>query len=335
MRRTISTGKGSENMVALSFPDHVYDVVIIGGGPAGLTAGLYASRAGLRALLLEGASTVSQITVTDMIENYPGIPEGINGFELIERLKKQTGQFGLEMTSADVSAIKKRQWGDVGGWEIYSGERSFESLAVIVATGAYWRKLGISGEDAFAGRGVSYCATCDGPFYRNRDVVVVGGGDTAVQEAIFLTNFARKVSIVHRRDRLRATKILQKRALANHKIEFIWNAIVEEILGEAAVEKVRIRDATSSGATKEITADGIFVFIGLTPQTDAFRGIIDLDKGGYVVVDRNMQTSAQGVFACGDCIVKRLRQIVTACGDGATAAFSAQLYVEELKGEAY
>jgi thioredoxin reductase (NADPH) len=335
MRRAISTGKGAENMVALSFPDHVYDVVIIGGGPAGLTAGLYASRAGLRALLLEGASTVSQITVTDMIENYPGIPGGINGFELIERFKKQTGQFGMEMTSADVSAIEKRQWGDVGGWEIFAGERYFESLAVIVATGAYWRKLGIPGEDAFAGRGVSYCATCDGPFYRNRDVVVVGGGDAAVQEAIFLTNFARKVSIVHRRDRLRATNILQKRALANHKIEFIWNAVVEEISGEAAVEKVKIRDVTSSGATKEIAADGIFVFIGLTPQTDAFRGVIDLDKGGYVVVDRNMQTSAKGVFACGDCIVKRLRQIVTACGDGATAAFSAQLYVEELKGEAY
>jgi thioredoxin reductase (NADPH) len=322
-------------MVAIHVPDNVYDVVIIGGGPAGLTAGLYASRAGFRTLLFEGASTVSQITVTDMIENYPGIPEGINGFDLIERFKKQAGQFGLEMTSADVSAIANKQWGDVVGWEISAGERSFESIAVIVATGAYWRKLGIPGEDTFAGKGVSYCATCDGPFYRNRDVVVVGGGDAAVQEAIFLTNFARKVSIVHRRDRLRATKILQKRALANNKIEFIWNAVVEEILGDATVEKVKIRDVASSGTMKEIAADGIFVFIGLTPQTDAFRGIIDLDKGGYVIVDRNMQTSAKGVFACGDCIGKRLRQIVTACGDGATAAFSAQLYVEDLKGEAY
>jgi thioredoxin reductase (NADPH) len=322
-------------MVAIHVPDNVYDVVIIGGGPAGLTAGLYASRAGFRTLLFEGASTVSQITVTDMIENYPGIPEGINGFDLIERFKKQAGHFGLEMTSADVSAIANKQWGDVVGWEISAGERSFESIAVIVATGAYWRKLGIPGEDTFAGKGVSYCATCDGPFYRNRDVVVVGGGDAAVQEAIFLTNFARKVSIVHRRDRLRATNVLQKRALANNKIEFIWNAVVEEISGGAAVEKVKIRDVTSSGAMKEIAADGIFVFIGLTPQTDAFRGIIDRDKGGYVIVDRNMQTSAKGVFACGDCIGKRLRQIVTACGDGATAAFSAQLYVEDMKGEAY
>jgi thioredoxin reductase (NADPH) len=333
--RVISARKGAENMVPLNVPDHGYDVVIIGGGPAGLTAGLYASRAGLRTLLLEGASTVSQITVTDMIENYPGIPDGINGFELIERFKKQTGQFGLDITSADISAISKRQWGDVEGWEVSAGDRSFDSLSVIVATGAYWRKLGVPGEDTFLGKGVSYCATCDGPFYRNRDVVVVGGGDTAIQEAIFLTNFARKVHVVHRRDRLRATKILQKRALAHPKIAVIWNAVLEEITGQSVVEKVRIREVTSPGATKEIAADGVFIFVGLTPQTEAFRGVIDLDNSGYVMVDRNMQTSATGVFACGDCIQKRLRQIVTACGDGATAAFSAQLYVEDLKGEAY
>lgn len=331
----IEERKGMETMTALSYPDHVYDVVIIGGGPAGLTAGLYVARAGLRAMLLEGASTMSQITATDLIENYPGIPEGISGFDLIERFKKQTGQFGLEITSADVSSIEKRRWSNVEGWKISAGERSFESLAVIVATGAYWRKLGVPGENAYVGKGVSYCATCDGPFYRNRDVVVVGGGDAAVQEAIFLTNFARRVTIVHRRDRLRATKILQKRAFVNQKIEFAWNAVVEEISGRSTVEKVRIRDVASSQATKEISADGIFIFVGLTPQTDAFRGSIDLDEGGYMIVDRNMQTSAAGVFACGDCTVKRLRQIITACGDGATAAFSAQLYVEELKGEVY
>jgi thioredoxin reductase (NADPH) len=322
-------------MVKLKVPDHIYDVVIIGGGPAGLTAGIYASRAGLRVLLVEGASTVSQITVTDMIENYPGIPEGINGFELIERFKKQAGQFGLEVVSADVSAILKKQWGDVEGWEISAGGKSLEALAVIVATGAYWRKLGVPGEDTFIGKGVSYCATCDGPFYRNKDVVVVGGGDAAIQEAIFLTNFARKVLIIHRRDRLRATKILQKRAFSNSKIEFLWKAVVEEISGRDVLEKVRIRDVTLPDATREISADGVFIFIGLTPQTDAFRSIIDLDKGGYVIVDSNMQTSAKGIFACGDCTNKRLRQVITACGDGATAAVSAQLYVEELKEEAY
>ena len=322
-------------MVAANILDHIYDAVIIGGGPAGFTAGLYTSRAGLRVLLIEGVTTISQITVTDLIENYPGIPDGINGFELIERFKKQAVQFGLKTVSADVSAIAKIHWGDVEGWKVTAGDKIFEALAVIVATGAYWKKLGVPGEDTYAGKGVSYCATCDGPFYRNKDVVVVGGGDTAVQEAIFLTNFASKVNIVHRRDRLRATKILQNRAFANSKIAFVWNAVVEEILGGDVVERLRIRDATSSARTKEIAADGIFIFVGLIPQTDVLRGIADLNNGGYIVVDSNMQTSAKGIFACGDCIHKRLRQVVTACGDGATAAFSAQLYVEELKGEAY
>ena len=322
-------------MVKLDIPDHVYDIVIIGGGPAGLTAGLYASRAGLRVLLLEGASTVSQITVTDLIENYPGIPEGINGIELIERIKKQAGQFGLEIISADVSAIVKKRWGDVEGWEVSAESVSFEAIAVIVATGAYWRKLGVPGEDFFTGRGVSYCATCDGPLYKNKDVVVVGGGDAAIQEAIFLTNFVRKVSIIHRRDRLRATKVLQKRAFANSKIEFFWNAVVEEISGRDVVEKVKVSDVKLPDAAREISADGVFIFIGLTPQTGIFRSIIDLDKGGYIIVDSNMQTSAKGIFACGDCINKRLRQVITACGDGATAAFSAQLYLDGLRGEAY
>jgi thioredoxin reductase (NADPH) len=319
----------------LNIPETVYDVVILGGGPAGLTAGLYTARAGLKALLIEGASTVSQITVTDLIENYPGIPEGINGFDLIERFKKQAGHFGLDMMTADVTAIAKKQQGDVVEWEVSADGKPLKSLALIGATGAYWRKLGVPGEDAFAGKGVSFCATCDGPFYKNKDVVVVGGGDTAVQEALFLTSFARKVTIVHRRDRLRATKILQNRAIANSKIEFIWNAVVEEISGGAVVEKVRVRDLKSADTTREIDANGIFIFIGLTPQTDLFSGIVERDKGGYVMVDRNMQTSAKGIFACGDCIQKRLRQIITACGDGATAAFSPQLYIENLKGEAY
>lgn len=322
-------------MGKLNIPEHVYDVIIIGGGPAGLTAGIYASRAGLRALCIEGASSLSQITVTDHIENYPGIPEDINGFELIERFKKQALQFGLEVTSRDVTVMKETTWDDKQGWKITAGGNPYEALAVILATGAYWRKLGVPGEDVFAGKGVSYCATCDGPIFRNRDVVVVGGGDTAVQEAIFLTNFAGKVTIVHRRDRLRATKILQKRAFANSKIEFAWNSVVEEIWGKETVEKVKIRNVKSPGVTGEIPAAGVFIFTGLTPKTEIVRGIVDLDHGGYIIADANMQTSAKGIFACGDCIKKRLRQVVTACGDGATAAFSAQLYIEELKGESY
>ena len=318
-----------------NIPDNVYDIVIIGGGPAGLTAGIYASRASLRTLLIEGASSISQITVTDTIENYPGMPEGIGGFDLVERFKKQALQFGLEIASEDVTGIAMTRWDSTEGWKVTSAGRDYEALAVIVATGAYWRKLGVRGEDVFIGKGVSYCATCDGPIYRNRDVVVIGGGDAAVQEAIFLTNFARKVTIVHRRNRLRATKALEKRALANSKIDFAWNSVVEEISGGNVVEKVKIRDAKSPDVEREIPAQGVFIFIGLTPKTDLVRGIIDLDDGGYIVVDRDMKTSARGIFAGGDCIRKGLRQVITACGDGATAAASAQHYVEELKGESY
>ncbi len=322
-------------MGKLNIPDHVYDVLIVGGGPAGLTAGLYAARAGLRTLLFEGASSISQITVTDLIENYPGIPEGIGGFELIERFKKQASQFGLEVASKDVISITRKIWGDTEAWKVEAEDKPYEALAVIIATGAYWRKLGVPGEDVFVGKGVSYCATCDGPLFKNRDVVVVGGGDAAVQEAIFLTNFARKVTIVHRRDRLRATKSLQKRAFANGKIEFAWNSVVDGISGGDFVEKVKIRDVKSTNVTTEISAAGVFIFTGLIPKTDMVRGIADLDNGGYIIVDENMKTSAKGIFAGGDCIRKSLRQVITACGDGATAAFSAQLYVEELKGESY
>jgi thioredoxin reductase (NADPH) len=318
-----------------NIPDNVYDIVIIGGGPAGLTAGIYASRASLRTLLIEGASSISQITVTDTIENYPGMPEGIGGFDLVERFKKQALQFGLEITSEDVTGIAKTRWDSTEGWKVTSAGRDYEALAVIVATGAYWRKLGVRGEDVFIGKGVSYCATCDGPLYRNRDVVVIGGGDAAVQEAIFLTNFARKVTIVHRRNRLRATKALEKRAFANSKIDFAWNSVVEEISGGNVVEKVKIRDINSPDMGREIPVHGVFIFIGLTPKTEIVRGIVDLDDAGYIVVNRDMQTSAKGVFAGGDCISKLLRQVVTACGDGATAAASAQHYVEELKGESY
>ena len=318
-----------------TIPDNVYDIVIIGGGPAGLTAGIYASRASLRTMLIEGASSISQITVTDTIENYPGMPDGIGGFELIERFKKQALQCGLEIASEDVIGIAKTRWGNMEGWKVTSAERDYEALAVIVATGAYWRKLGVRGEDAFTGKGVSYCATCDGPIYKNRDVVVVGGGDAAVKEAIFLTKFANKVTIVHRRDRLRAIKILEKRALANSKIEFAWNSVVEEISGGNVVEKVKIRDVKSPDIGKEIPAQGVFIFVGLTPKTDMVHGIVNLDDAGYIIVDADMQTSTKGIFAGGDCIRKGLRQIITACGDGATAAASAQHYVEELKGESY
>jgi thioredoxin reductase (NADPH) len=311
-----------------------YDVVIIGGGPAGLTAGMYAARAALRVLAIAGDSTVSQVTITDLIENYPGIPGGINGFDLAERLKTQAVQFGLKTASGDVNEVVRKKWGDRDGWEIAAGGMRYGALAVIVATGAVWRRLGVPGEERFIGKGVSFCATCDGPFYRNREVAVVGGGDTAIQEAIYLTRFAKKVMVIHRRDRLRATAILQKRAQENPKIGFAWNSVVESIEGLDLVQWVRLKDV-KTGALRELPADGVFIFVGLTPNTAPFQELIALDQGGYVKVDANMQTSVPGIFACGDCTAKRLRQVVTACGDGATAAFSAQLYCEEMKGEAY
>jgi thioredoxin reductase (NADPH) len=311
-----------------------YDVVIIGGGPAGLTAGMYTARADLRTLVIEGGSTVSQITVTDLIENYPGIPDGIIGADLVERMKKQAVQFGLKTASGDVTSVTKKRWGETDGWEIAAGEMRYGTLAVIIASGANWRRLGAAGEERFIGKGVSFCATCDGPFYRNREVAVVGGGDTAIQEALYLTRFAKKVTVIHRRDRLRATAILQKRAFANEKIAFAWNSVVESIEGLDLVQGVKLKDV-KTGAVRELAVNGVFIFVGLTPNTAPFRELVAADKGGYITVDANMQTSVPGIFACGDCIAKRLRQVVTACGDGATAAFSAQLYVEELKGEAY
>jgi len=321
-------------MADKQIPDHIFDLAIVGGGAAGLTAGLYGGRAGLKTLILEGASTVSQITVTDLIENYPGIPEGANGFDLIDKFRKQALSFGMTSVSGDVRSIIRQQWGSVEGWKISAGDRQYEALAVIIATGAHWRRLDVPGEEAFIGKGVSFCATCDGPFYRNREVVVVGGGNTAVQEALFLTHFANKVTLVHRRDRLRATGVLPQRAFANPKIDFVWDAVVEEIIGSEGVQSIRIRDVKAS-ATRIIPAEGIFIFVGLIPNTDIVRNLVELDPGGHVVVDADMKTSAKGIFAAGDCTRKLLRQVITACGDGATAAYAAQLYIEDLKGESY
>jgi thioredoxin reductase (NADPH) len=314
-------------------PEYDYDTIIIGGGPAGYTAGIYAARSGLKTLLLEGAATVSQITITDLIENYPGIPDGINGFDLMQLFKTQALKFGLEIITKDVSAIKKNPAASVI-WDVTVEDESFRTLSVIAATGAQWNKLGVPGEEEFAGKGVSYCATCDGPFYRNKDVVVVGGGDTAVQEALFLTYFAKKVFVIHRRNRLRAAKILQKRAFAERKIEFVWNTKLTEISGRDFVTGVKIADVLS-GKTSEISAEGVFIFVGRTPNTGLFRDILKVDAGGYIITDDNMHTSAAGIFAAGDCRAKQFRQVVTAAGDGANAVYSAELYIAELKGETY
>jgi thioredoxin reductase (NADPH) len=317
----------------VNLPQYDYDTIIVGGGPGGYTAGIYAARSGLKTLLVEGAATVSQITITDLIENYPGIPDGINGFDLMQLFKKQALNFGLEILASDVSAIRKNSNAPVL-WDVIVGDKSYKTLSIIAATGAQWNKLGVPGEEEYAGKGVSYCATCDGPFYRSKDVVVIGGGDTAIQEALFLTHFAKKVTVIHRRDRLRAAAILQKRAFAEKKIEFVWKAKLAEVAGTEFVSGVKVADV-ESGKINHIEAEGVFIFVGRVPHTEIFRNILKMDEGGYIITDDNMRTSAPGIFAAGDCRAKLFRQVVTAAGDGATAIYSAELYVDELKGQTY
>jgi Thioredoxin reductase len=251
----------------------------------------------------------------------------------MQLFKKQALKFGLEVITKDVSTIKNNASSPVI-WDITVGDKSLRTLSVIAATGAQWRKLGVPGEEEFAGKGVSYCATCDGPFYKNKEVVVVGGGDTAIQEALFLTHFAKKVIIVHRRDRLRAAGILQKRAFAEKKIEFAWKANLAEVIGKNFVTGIKIADV-QSGKVSEISAEGVFIFVGRIPNTSLFQSVLKLGASGYILTDDNMNTSAAGIFSAGDCRAKQFRQVVTAAGDGANAAFSAELYIGNLKGEAY
>ena len=307
-----------------------YDVIVVGGGPAGLTAALYAGRARFKTLLVESYSVPGQAVITDYVENYPGFPDGINGFDLIGKFKKQAERFGVEFKVGDVKNIKKAG----NGWEIEAEGKVHMALSLIIASGARPKRLGIEGEERLQGHGVSYCATCDGALYKDKDAVLVGGGDTAIQEALFLTRFVKKLSVVHRRNRLRATKILQERALADKKIEFIWESMAVEILGKDRVEGLRVKNIKTEKET-EISCGGVFIFVGYSPNTDFLRGILKLDKDGYILTDQDMKTSKKGIFACGDSRKKLLRQVVTACGDGATAAFSAEQYVDGLKGVSY
>lgn len=301
-----------------------YDVIIIGGGPAGLTAAIYASRARLKTLLMESYSVACQAVTTDRIENYPGFPEGVNGFELIEKFKKQAEKFGTEFIAAEVKEVREAK----PGWRIVTEDKSYIALSTIIAVGASPKRLDVPGEDKLRGRGVSYCGTCDGALFKNKEVVVVGGGDTALEEAIFLTRFAKKVTVIHRRNALRGTKILQERAFSNKKIEFVWDAVISEILGEPKVSAVKVKNV-KTGVEKDLSCDGVFIFVGYTPNTVFLKDLLLLDQSGYVVADDNCLTSKPGIFACGDCRKKLLRQVVTACGDGATSAFACQHYIED------
>jgi len=311
--------------------DNFFDTVIAGGGPAGLAAGIYAARGGLKTILLERAAVGGQLLLTDKIENYPGFPEGINGAELIMLFEKQAKRFGAEIKSANVTEVTALPG---GGFEVISDSGSFKTLSVIIAAGTVPRKLNVPGEAEFTGRGVSYCATCDAPFFRNKTVAVAGGGDAAVEEALFLTKFASNFFLIHGRDRPRAAAAIRERAEKNDKLRFVWNSTIKEIRGSNGVESLEIEDV-KSGAKKEMECEGVFVFIGSDPSTDVFASLAEREEKGFLKTDGDMMTSRKGVFACGDCVRKPLFQVVTASAEGATAAFSAVKYVEKIKGESY
>lgn len=303
-----------------------FDLVIIGGGPAGLTAGLYAARARMNTIMLEKVVPGGQVLTTDWIENYPGFPEGIAGGDLVAKLTEQAKRFDLSIDNGNVVSLDFSS--DIKKIEL--SDKTVTAKAVIIATGASPRKLSVPGEERFIGKGVSFCGTCDAPFFKDRVVAAVGGGDTAVQESLYLTKFAKKVYLIHRRDELRATKILQERAFANDKIEFVWDSVVTDIEGGLMnVEKVALKNVKTD-ETRRIDVDGCFVWVGINPSTEFIKGAVKVDESGFIITGGNMETSVPGVFAAGDVRNTPLRQIVTAAGDGAIAAFSAEHYIENI-----
>ncbi len=302
-----------------------YDLVIIGGGPAGLTAGIYASRARLNVLMLEKLVPGGQIIVTDWIENYPGFPKGLPGADLVEKFIEQAKGFGLKIETGEVVSL------DLSGpvKKIALEKTTITARAVVIATGASPKKLGADKEENFLGRGISTCATCDAPFFKDGVVAAVGGGDTAVQESLYLTKFVKKVYLIHRRDQLRAARILQERAFSNNRIEFIWNSVVTGFDGLFNLEKVSVQNV-KTGETQQLDVEGCFVWVGIQPNTRLVGNALKLDDAGFIAVNARMETSAPGVFAAGDVRSTPLRQVATAVGDGAIAATSAAHYIESL-----
>jgi thioredoxin reductase (NADPH) len=321
LKLDIETGPmphGEENLI--------YNIAIIGAGPAGLTAAIYSSRALLKTIVVEKMGSGGQAMVSDLIENYPGFSDGINGFELSKRMEDQAKKFGAIFEFEEVHKIEKTV--EDGHFLLKGDSRDIRAKCVIITTGSMARLLGIKGEDRFMGRGISTCATCDAALYRNKKVAVVGGGDSAITEGLFLTRFADKVTLIHRRNELRAEKILQKKALESMKMDFIWDSVVEEVVGDEKIRSIAIKNI-KTGAKSSLDIDGFFIYIGHVPNTAFIDVKKDLD--GYIITDELMQTSIEGIFAAGDCRKTPLRQISTAVGDGATAAYRAEAYLENME----
>lgn len=303
-----------------------YDVAIVGGGPAGLSSAIYAARGGLKTVVFEKALVGGQIVVTADVENYPGFENNLSGFDIADKMQKQAEKFTAEIKLEEVKAI-----GTEGLCKVVETNKGlYRVKSVILATGAHPRKLAVPGEEKYTGRGVSYCATCDGALYRDKIVAVVGGGDSAVEEAIFLTKFAKKVYVIHRRDELRAVKIVQERAFKNEKIEFVWDSVVQAIEGNDMLEKIFLFNKKTKKIT-ELPVDGLFIYVGIIPNSDLLESRVTFDDQGFIETDDSMHTEIPGVYAAGDVTHKVLRQVVTANSDGATAAFSAEKWIEENK----
>jgi len=309
----------------------VYDLIIIGAGPAGLTAAIYAQRARLNTVVLEKLTPGGQIILSEKIENYPGFPEVISTQKLMKQVQKQAENLGTKLKYEEARSIALEDEEKI----IHtSGGKKYKTLAVIIATGAETRRLGIEREKEFIGRGISYCATCDAPFFRNQQVAVVGGGNMALQEALYLSKFAEKIYLVHRREMLRGEKILQERITKNPKIEIIWRSVVDQIYGEEKVKGVKLKNLKTK-KTHNLPCSGLFIFVGLKPNTEFVQNILELDEKGFIKTGENLESSRRGIFVCGDVRKNLLKQVIVACGEGALATHMAEKYINEVKGIEY
>jgi thioredoxin reductase (NADPH) len=300
----------------------MYDLVIIGAGPAGMTAALYAARYKLKTILLEKMIPGGQIILSDRIENFPGFPGGILTHDLMDKFKEQIRELGVDILQEEVIEIA------VNGqaYTVKTDSKSYQAKTVIIASGAQAKQLGVKGEDKFIGRGISYCGTCDGPFFKDKEIIVVGGGDRALEEAIFLTRYAKKVNIIHRRQQFRGSKILEEKARKEAKIKFILNTVIEQIKGTNKVEAVSLKNVQTQEIL-EMPCDGVFIFVGIKPNTSFLGNLLQINEAGFIITDQAMKTDKPGVFACGDCCTKELYQVINACGEAAVAAHSAHLYL--------